>query len=186
MVSADLEHPRRFHGAPSCSISARTGYSAGSDVSFVDDTVLDPFCGTGTTMLAALKYERNSIGVEIDPEYCRMVAGHLKSGKGFFQQRRVGFRESRNGQERLAGQGRRRALRRESIPPESGLSLSIEGRRHSSCSQAPNLLAATPQSLYSRETQRPLRHSLGVCPRAEGETRCLPRTNLPTAGSATT
>jgi DNA modification methylase len=35
--------------------------------SFVGDTVLDPFSGTGTTMLAARKTDRNSIGVEIDP-----------------------------------------------------------------------------------------------------------------------
>ena len=47
--------------------------------SFVGDTVLDPFCGTGTTMVAALKYQRNSIGVEIDPEYCRMAAAYLKA-----------------------------------------------------------------------------------------------------------
>ncbi|MDE2475297.1 MAG: site-specific DNA-methyltransferase [Alphaproteobacteria bacterium] len=37
--------------------------------SFVGDTVLDPFLGTGTTALAALKSGRNSIGVEIDPHY---------------------------------------------------------------------------------------------------------------------
>ncbi|MEW6173887.1 MAG: site-specific DNA-methyltransferase [Bacillota bacterium] len=47
--------------------------------SFVGDTVLDPFCGTGTTMVAALRFQRNSIGVEIDPEYCRMAAGYLKA-----------------------------------------------------------------------------------------------------------
>ncbi len=45
--------------------------------SFVGDTVLDPFCGTGTTMLAALKNHRNSIGVELDTEYCRMAASRL-------------------------------------------------------------------------------------------------------------
>ena len=33
--------------------------------SFHWDTVLDPFCGTGTTMVAALRYGRNSIGIEI-------------------------------------------------------------------------------------------------------------------------
>jgi DNA modification methylase len=37
--------------------------------SFVGDTVLDPFAGTGTTSVAALHADRNSIGVEIDPEY---------------------------------------------------------------------------------------------------------------------
>ena len=46
--------------------------------SFHGDTVLDPFCGTGTTMIAALRYGRNSIGIDIDPEYCRMVARYLK------------------------------------------------------------------------------------------------------------
>ncbi len=45
--------------------------------SFVGDTVLDPFCGTGTTMLAALKTHRNSVGIELDTEYCRMAASRL-------------------------------------------------------------------------------------------------------------
>ncbi len=47
--------------------------------SFVDDTVLDPFCGSGTSMVAALRSGRNSIGVEIDPDYCRMVARYLRA-----------------------------------------------------------------------------------------------------------
>jgi len=42
--------------------------------SFHGDTVLDPFCGSGTSLIAALRTGRNGIGVEIDPEYCRMVA----------------------------------------------------------------------------------------------------------------
>jgi len=46
--------------------------------SFHGDTVLDPFCGTGTTMIAALRYGRNSIGIDIDLEYCRMAAGYLR------------------------------------------------------------------------------------------------------------
>ncbi|MBW2038537.1 MAG: site-specific DNA-methyltransferase [Deltaproteobacteria bacterium] len=47
--------------------------------SFVGDTVLDPFCGTGTTMIASIRSGRNSIGVEIEPEYCRMAARQLKA-----------------------------------------------------------------------------------------------------------
>ncbi len=47
--------------------------------SFTGDPVLDPFCGSGTTMIAALRTGRNSIGVEIDPEYCRMAARYLKA-----------------------------------------------------------------------------------------------------------
>lgn len=45
--------------------------------SFHGDTVLDPFCGSGTSMLAAMKWNRNSIGIEIDPEYCRMTARRI-------------------------------------------------------------------------------------------------------------
>lgn len=37
--------------------------------SFVGDTVLDPFMGTGTTSLAATKCGRNSIGVDVEPHY---------------------------------------------------------------------------------------------------------------------
>ena len=50
--------------------------------SFTGDTVLDPFCGSGTTMVAAFRAGRNSIGVEIDPEYCRMAARFLKAETG--------------------------------------------------------------------------------------------------------
>jgi site-specific DNA-methyltransferase (adenine-specific) len=46
--------------------------------SFHDDTVLDPFCGSGTTLVAALRNGRNSIGLDIDTEYCRMAARYLK------------------------------------------------------------------------------------------------------------
>ncbi|NLH40298.1 MAG: site-specific DNA-methyltransferase [Planctomycetes bacterium] len=47
--------------------------------SFTGDTVLDPFCGSGTTMAAALRSGRNSIGVEIDRQYCRMASKRLKA-----------------------------------------------------------------------------------------------------------
>ena len=33
------------------------------------DTVLDPFCGSGTTLAVALKYHRNAIGIELNPDY---------------------------------------------------------------------------------------------------------------------
>lgn len=46
--------------------------------SFIGDMVLDPFCGSGTTMLAAIKANRNSIGVEIDSTYCEMALQKLE------------------------------------------------------------------------------------------------------------
>ena len=41
--------------------------------SFVGDTVLDPFLGTGTTSVAAARAGRNSVGVEIDREYMELA-----------------------------------------------------------------------------------------------------------------
>lgn len=46
--------------------------------SFVSDTVLDPFMGTGTTTIAAAKWGRNSIGVEIDPYYFEMAEKRIR------------------------------------------------------------------------------------------------------------
>jgi site-specific DNA-methyltransferase (adenine-specific) len=46
--------------------------------SFWGDTVLDPFVGTGSTMIAALRAERNSIGNEISPLYLRMARKRLQ------------------------------------------------------------------------------------------------------------
>jgi site-specific DNA-methyltransferase (adenine-specific) len=47
--------------------------------SFSGDMVLDPFCGSGTTLVAALKNGRSSAGVEIDRAYCRAAARKLKT-----------------------------------------------------------------------------------------------------------
>jgi len=41
--------------------------------SFMGDTVLDPFLGTGTTTAAAARTGRNSIGFEIDEHYFDMA-----------------------------------------------------------------------------------------------------------------
>jgi modification methylase len=46
--------------------------------SFTGDTVLDPFMGTGTTILAAARSGRNGIGVEIEESYLTMAKSRLK------------------------------------------------------------------------------------------------------------
>ena len=45
--------------------------------SFVGDTVLDPFLGSGTTSLAAKKLNRNSVGYEINPEFIPFIKRKL-------------------------------------------------------------------------------------------------------------
>jgi site-specific DNA-methyltransferase (adenine-specific)/site-specific DNA-methyltransferase (cytosine-N4-specific) len=42
------------------------------------DTVLDPFMGSGTTILVAHRMWRNSIGIDIMPEYYNMVLKRLE------------------------------------------------------------------------------------------------------------
>jgi len=55
------KHPAQF--------SAVLPYRLIKMYSFVGDTVLDPFNGTGTTLLEAQKLHRNSIGVDVDPYF---------------------------------------------------------------------------------------------------------------------
>jgi site-specific DNA-methyltransferase (adenine-specific) len=63
--------------------------------SFDGDNVLDPFVGTGTTMLAALQCHRNSTGIEVDEKYCRMALRRLQSdGADLFSSSRLEFIES--------------------------------------------------------------------------------------------
>src|SRR6266498_3001385 len=45
--------------------------------SFTGDTVLDPFMGTGTTLLAATRCDRNAIGVELESNYIRIAQRKL-------------------------------------------------------------------------------------------------------------
>ena len=47
--------------------------------SFVGDTVLDPFLGTGTTSVAAARCGRNSIGVEIDSNYFQAARRRIEA-----------------------------------------------------------------------------------------------------------
>ena len=54
--------------------------------SFYGDTVVDPFCGSGTTMLAAFNSERNSIGVEIEERYCQMTIERFDNNINFLSE----------------------------------------------------------------------------------------------------
>ncbi|HRO41553.1 MAG TPA: site-specific DNA-methyltransferase [Flavipsychrobacter sp.] len=44
-----------------------------------NDTVLDPFMGSGTTLTVANRMKRHSIGIEIKPEYFKLVKNQLAS-----------------------------------------------------------------------------------------------------------
>ena len=42
-----------------------------------NDIILDPFLGSGTTAVAAQYLKRNFIGIEINPEYCKIAEQRL-------------------------------------------------------------------------------------------------------------
>ncbi|MDZ4722575.1 MAG: DNA methyltransferase [candidate division Zixibacteria bacterium] len=52
--------------------------------SFVDETVLDPFLGSGTTAATALKLQRNSLGYEINKEFLPFIQNKFSKAQGLF------------------------------------------------------------------------------------------------------
>jgi modification methylase len=46
--------------------------------SFIGETILDPFAGSGTTSLAAKKHDRNSVGYEINPDFIPFIKQKLE------------------------------------------------------------------------------------------------------------
>jgi DNA modification methylase len=80
-VGRDLIYPDNvLHLATS---TTNTGHSAAFPPSLPNwfirlftiagDTVLDPFMGSGTTVREAVKLGREAIGIDVVPEYCRLV-----------------------------------------------------------------------------------------------------------------
>ena len=47
--------------------------------SFVGDTVLDPFLGSGTTLVAAIMNNRRGIGVDVDESYCKLAQKRIEA-----------------------------------------------------------------------------------------------------------
>ncbi|OHB58662.1 MAG: DNA methylase N-4 [Planctomycetes bacterium RBG_13_44_8b] len=64
--------------------------------SYVGDTVLDPFIGSGTTSLAAKNLERNSVGYEINADFIPVIKEKLGlKEKGFFDKLNIELAQNR-------------------------------------------------------------------------------------------
>ncbi|HEY4233038.1 MAG TPA: site-specific DNA-methyltransferase [Lacipirellulaceae bacterium] len=61
--------------------------------SFVGDTVLDPFLGTGTTTIAAMRNGRNSIGIEVDRTYLEYARKRIVASTDVFMATEVNLHE---------------------------------------------------------------------------------------------
>lgn len=55
--------------------------------SVLGDKVLDPFLGTGTTIMAAMAACRNSIGVELDKAFKDVIADQIQNSRSFLNSR---------------------------------------------------------------------------------------------------
>lgn len=60
--------------------------------SFVGDIILDPFVGSGTTLIASSMLDRYGIGIEIDKKYCELAKMRLQNSPEL-NQRTLTFKE---------------------------------------------------------------------------------------------
>lgn len=63
-----------------------------------DDIVLDPFCGSGTTCVAAKMLGRNYIGIDISEKYCQIARDRLEA-----VEKGITLQELKSGQQTLFG-----------------------------------------------------------------------------------
>ena len=61
--------------------------------SFVGERVLDPFLGSGTTTLAAMNLERDSVGYEMSTDFKNIIATKLQQGSDLFKKVDVDYLE---------------------------------------------------------------------------------------------
>lgn len=59
--------------------------------SFVEDTVLDPFLGSGTTLVAAALLKRKGVGTDVNVEYCKIAQKRITNEGQIMQAKLTDF-----------------------------------------------------------------------------------------------
>jgi len=77
-TSAQLEHPAKF---PEELVKRLVGFFSKSG-----SWILDPFAGVGSTLIACMETSRNSIGIELNPDFAETGRKYLQSIEGDSQQ----------------------------------------------------------------------------------------------------
>ncbi len=77
------------------------------------DVVLDPFMGSGTTNLVSYKMGRNTIGIDIHPDYYEMVKNEIESFQLILNEPKVKYEKAKNnGRTELRGKQHRNISRK--------------------------------------------------------------------------
>jgi len=72
-----MGNERTFHSAQKPLITMKHLIEISTDK---NDIIIDPFLGSGTTALACKDLKRNFIGIEINPDYCKIAEERLAQG----------------------------------------------------------------------------------------------------------
>ena len=75
----------------------------GCSAGFSSGIVLDPFCGAGTALLVAKRLGRSYIGIDLNPEYCKMAEDSIKSDRETFTMSVL--KEVRSGKQEILNEG---------------------------------------------------------------------------------
>jgi site-specific DNA-methyltransferase (adenine-specific) len=81
-----------------------------------NDTVLDPFMGSGTTLIVANKMKRNAIGIDIVPEYYEMVKSQSKSVELFLFEPKATYGKTQHKRRKTVRRTKHRNISRKTYP----------------------------------------------------------------------